>query len=432
MITSIRTRLLVALLALAVSVSLLAGVLTYRQVLAETSELFDYQLRQMALSLRSQVPIAPRLELPPEQGASDFVVQIWDLFGSRTYLSRPGLPVIDQPVVGYADVDLDAHRWRVYGLQALGGVIQIAQPISVREAAARASAFRVLIPFLVLVPILGVAMIWVVRSGLEPLKRVASEVQSRDADSLAPVSVARLPSEVAPLIEELNRLLVRVDNAFANQRAFIADAAHELRSPLTAVRLQLQLLDRAPDDPARADARANLGAAVDRAVHMIEQLLALARAEPREVRMDLKPVSPEAAAIQAITDTHPFAQSKHITVELEADPDVRVMGDLPSLRTLVRNLVDNAVRYTPENGRVEVRVRNSGSGAVLEVSDTGPGIPAAERGRAFDRFYRRASSPDGGSGLGLAIVKAIADRHSAKVTLEDAPGGGLKVVVAFP
>ena len=165
---------------------------------------------------------------------------------------------------------------------------------------------------------------------------------------------------------------------------------------------------------------------------MIEQLLALARAEPREVRMDLKPVSPEAAAIQAITDTHPFAQSKHITVELEADPDARVMGDLPSLRTLVRNLVDNAVRYTPENGRVEVRVRNSGSGAVLEVSDTGPGIPAAERGRAFDRFYRRASSPDGGSGLGLAIVKAIADRHSAKVTLEDAPGGGLKVVVAFP
>jgi signal transduction histidine kinase len=302
----------------------------------------------------------------------------------------------------------------------------------VREAAARASAFRVLVPFLVLVPILGAAIIWVVRSGLQPLKRVALEVQRRDVDSLAPVSVEQLPGEVAPLIDELNRLLARVDSAFANQRAFIADAAHELRSPLTAVRLQLQLLDRAPNDPARTEARANLGAAVDRAVHMIEQLLALARAEPREVRIDLKPVVLETAAIEAITDTHPFAQSRHITVELEADRDVRVMGDAGSLRTLTRNLVDNAVRYTPENGRVQVRVRNTSSGAVLEVSDTGPGIPQSERGRAFDRFYRRASSPEGGSGLGLAIVKAIADRHSAKVALEDAAGGGLRVVVAFP
>jgi len=432
MITSIRTKLLVALLGLAASVSLLAGVLTYRQVLAETSELFDYQLRQMALSLRSRVPVAPRLELPPEQGSFDFVVQIWDLFGSRTYLSRPGLPVIDRPVVGYADVTIEGQRWRVYGLQTIDSVIEIAQPISVRESAARASAIRVLVPFLVLVPILGAAIIWVVRSGLAPLKRVAAEVQSRDVDSLAPVSVAQLPSEVAPLIDELNRLLARVDSAFANQRAFVADAAHELRSPLTAVRLQLQLLDRAPDDPARAEARANLGAAVDRAVHMIEQLLALARAEPREVQMDLKPVALESVAIEAITDTHAFAQSRHITVELEADPDARVAGDPASLRTLMRNLVDNAVRYTPEQGRVQVRTRNTANGAVIEVSDTGPGIPPSERGRAFDRFYRRASSPEGGSGLGLAIVKAIADRHSAKIALEDAAGGGLRVVVSFP
>jgi two-component system OmpR family sensor kinase/two-component system sensor histidine kinase QseC len=428
---SIRARLLIALLALVTATSLLAGTLTYRRVLAETSTLFDYQLRQMALSLRSQVSLAPRLELPPDQADADFVIQIWDVYGTRVYFSRPGLPLINATTLGYADVRVAGESWRTYGLQTLNGVIQIAQPVRVREALARGAALRVAIPLLLLLPLLGAAVVGVVGNGLAPLRRVALEVQRRNVHSLAPIGAQRLPQEVAPLVNELNRLLARLDGAFQAQRAFVADAAHELRSPLTAVRLELQLLDRAPDEAARREARANLGAAVERAIHLVQQLLTLARSEPREATLELSEVSLEQAAADGIADAHALALTRDIDLALEAQP-ATVRGERDALRTLVRNLVDNAVRYTPPGGRVRVRTENGAAGARLEVADSGPGIPPADRERAFDRFYRRANAPEGGSGLGLAIVKAIADRHGARVSLDDAPGGGLRVNVSFP
>jgi two-component system OmpR family sensor kinase/two-component system sensor histidine kinase QseC len=429
--TSIRTRLLMALLAVVIATSLLAGMLTYRRVLAETSTLFDYQLRQMALSLRSQIPMAPRLELPPDQADSDFVIQIWDLYGTRVYFSRPGLPLINATALGYADVLVAGKPWRTYGLQTLDGVIQIAQPLRVREAFARGAALRVVIPFLLLLPVLGAAIVWVVGNGLRPLRRLANEVQRRDVHSLTPIATRRLPQEVAPLVAALNRLLERLHAAFQTQRAFVADAAHELRSPLTAVRLQLQLLDRAPDEAARREARSNLGAAVERAIHLVEQLLTLARSEPREEASAFSRAPLDQAAADGIADAHALALARQIDLSLEAEP-AAVQGDRDALRILVRNLVDNAVRYSPVGGSVRVSVRNQASGPVLEVNDAGPGIPPADRERAFDRFYRRSNAPEGGSGPGLAIVKAIADRHRAQISLDDAPGAGLKVTVAFP
>lgn len=434
---SIRARLLIALLALVAAISILAGTLTYRRVLAETSTLFDYQLRQMALSLRSQIPMAPRLELPPDQTDADFVIQIWDVYGTRIYFSRPGLPLINATALGYADVRVGGQQWRTYGLSTLDGVIQIAQPVRVRESLARGAALRVVIPLLLLLPLLGAAVVGVVGSGLRPLRRVAGEVQRRDVHSLAPIAAARLPQEIAPLVNELNRLLTRLNAAFQTQRAFVADAAHELRSPLTALSLELQLLDRAPDETARREARANLGAAVERAIHLVGQLLTLARNEPREPVGELTPIALEQPVAEGIADVHALAAVRRIELTLEADPAV-VKGDREALRTLVRNLVDNAVRYTPEGGHVRVRTRGDsraaarGEPAVLEVADSGPGIAAADRERAFDRFYRRAGSPQGGSGLGLAIVRAIADRHGAEVRLGDAADGGLLVTVAFP
>ena len=428
---SIRARLLIALLALVAGTSLLAGTLTYRRVLAETSTLFDYQLRQMALSLRSQIPMAPRLELPPDQAGADFVIQIWDRYGARVYFSRPGLPLINATTLGYADIDAGGLEWRTYGLQTLDGVIQIAQPVRVREVLARGAALRVVIPLLLLLPLLGAAIAGVVGNGLRPLRRVAVEVQRRNVDSLTPIAAERLPQEVAPLVNELNRLLARLHAAFQAQRAFVADAAHELRSPLTAVRLQLQLLDRAPDQAARTEARANLGAAVERAIHLVEQLLTLARNEPRAVSSGLAAIPLDQAAADGIADTHALALDRHIDLALEAEP-VTVQGDREALRALVRNLVDNAVRYTPPGGRVRVRTRAGAGDPVLEVADSGPGIPPADRERVFDRFYRRTGSASDGSGLGLAIIKAIADRHDAQVSLGEAKEGGLQVTVAFP
>lgn len=429
---SIRARLLVALFILVALISVLAAGVTYRRVLSETSELFDYQLRQMALSLRSQISLAPRIEVPPDQGDADFVVEIWDVFGARTYLSRPGLPMINQTVLGYADLSLRGEAWRAYGLQTADGVIQIAQPARVRENLARASAGRVIVPLILLLPIMIGAVAWIVNRGLLPLRFVTSEVQRRDVRTLAPLGNGDLPSEIAPLVSELNRLLERLRSAFSVQRAFISDAAHELRSPLTALRLQLQLLDRAPDEAARMEARTRLGAAIERAIHLVEQLLALARSEPQEAGLGVESVDLSAAAAEAIRDTHDLAQSKQIELGLDAAPALPICGDREALRTLVRNLVDNAVRYSPPHGSVQVRTRATTNEAVLEVSDHGSGIPPEERERVFDRFYRRAGAQENGTGLGLAIVKAIADRHGARVELNEAPGGGLNVTVSFP
>jgi signal transduction histidine kinase len=165
---------------------------------------------------------------------------------------------------------------------------------------------------------------------------------------------------------------------------------------------------------------------------LAEQLLTLARSDPRETAGDFGLVDLAEAAAAGIADTHDLAVARHIDLGLDTTPDVRVQGDPEALRILVRNLVDNAVRYTPQYGSVQVGCRATAEGAVLEVTDTGPGIAAADRERVFDRFYRRAAAQEIGTGLGLAIVKAIADRHGARVVLDEAPGGGLRVTVTFP
>jgi signal transduction histidine kinase len=432
---SIRSRLLIALMVLVALMSLLAAGVTYRRVLDETSALFDYQLRQMALSLRGQVSLAPRVEVPPDQGDADFVVQIWDLFGARVYLSRPGLPMINQAILGYADLSLRGEAWRAYGLQTADGVIQIAQPFRVRRELARAAALRVAVPLVLLLPVLVLCMAWVVRNGLRPLRFVTAEVQQRDARSLAPLSMASLPLEIEPLVSELNRLLSRLNAAFAAQRDFVADAAHELRSPLTSLRLQLQLLDRAADDQARRDSRAMLGAGVERAIHLVEQLLTLARSDPQEPGAELQTLDLEPIAAQALSDCHALALARNIELSLQALAPLLVRGDREALRILVRNLVDNAVRYTPPGGNVRVSCDASDRGVLLEVVDSGPGIAAADLNRAFDRFYR-LSSHQIGTGLGLAIVKAIAERHGAVIGLDSAAAGsplsGLRARVLFP
>ncbi|MBL6751647.1 MAG: sensor histidine kinase N-terminal domain-containing protein [Nevskia sp.] len=429
--TSIRARLIAGLLALAAVVLLLSVTLTYRRILEETSGLFDYQLRQMALSLRDQASMAPTLDLPPQGEDADFVIQIWNPFGTRVYLSRPGLPMLDRAVLGYSDLSLQGQRWRAYALQTDYGVIQVAQPWRVREQLARAAALRSVYPLLLFLPLMAIAIGWTVGRGLAPLSRVAREVQQRDAYSLKPIQAPALPREISPLVNELNRLLARLSAAFETQRAFVADAAHELRSPLTALRLQVQLLQRAPDEAARRTATEQLGQAIDRAIHLATQLLTLARSES-DTAAGVAAVELETAAREGAADTAPLAVHKQIDLALDAEPGVQVRGDAAALRILARNLIDNAVRYTPPGGRVHVRIARAADGAAtLRVEDSGPGIPPSERERIFDRFYRRSGAPDGGSGLGLAIVRAIAERHGAAIGLDQAPGGGLAVTVRF-
>ena len=427
---SIRARLLLALLGLVAVLSIASAALTYRRVLNETSLLFDYQLRQMALTLRNQISVAPRIEVPPDQGDVDLVIQIWDAYGARVYLSRPGLPMLNQAVLGFADLSLRNEPWRAYGLQTVEGVIQIAQPLRVRAKLAGEAALRVVMPLLLLLPVIILCVLWIVEQGLSPLRHMTAEVQRRDALSLTPLRTTGLAREILPLVAELNRLLGRLHAAFSLQRAFVADAAHELRSPLTALRLQLQLLDRAPDPAAAKEARGMLGAATDRAIHLVEQLLTLARLDPSEAPHNFTKVDLSVTARDAIADCHAMAYARDIELSFEGAPTI-IQGDPDSLRVMVRNLIDNAVRYTPARGTVRVVLESKDSSVLLQITDTGPGIAAADKARVFDRFYRATGSQELGSGLGLSIVKAAADRHAATVVLEEATGGGLHVSVRF-
>ena len=431
---SIRARLLIGLLLLVAVVSLIVGSLTYRRVLGEASTLFDYQLRQMALSLGDQASYMSGYALPANPENSDFVIQIWDGASGRRIYS-PGFPFLQTATLGYSDLTVQSERWRVYADISADhtSVIQVAQPWAVRERLAREAALRVILPLLLLLPLMAAAAAWIIARAMRPLQSITTQIEHRDIHSLAPVAAADLPAEVSPLVEELNRLLGRVAAAFASQRDFVADAAHELRSPLTALSLHLQLVERARDDAERGVATLRLRAAIERATHLVSQLLTLARNEPESVPVNAIPTALGAIVRDVAGDLQPLAQERRIRIELDTQDELNVRGDAEALRILVRNLLDNAIRYSPEDSMVQVRaMRNPGGLALLEVADQGPGIAPTDRSRAFARFYRAPDASEGGSGLGLAIVKAIADRHGAQIALADADPHGLRVVVTFP
>ena len=430
--TSLRARLLLSLIATLVLSAAIAGAISYRNVLSETEALFDYQLRQMALSLRDQGEIAPDDAAALQDEDLDFVVQIWRIDGRVVYASRAHRVLPSRTVLGFADIVVDGQRWRSFGVAARDRVIQVAQPARIRQRLAADAALRSVLPLLAVTPLLAAALYWLVTHMLKPLKRVAAELRAREAESLKPVQADGLPDEVVPMVGALNAMLERLGQAFDGQRAFVADAAHELRSPLTALKLQAQLVRRAPDEATRAGAIDALVAGVDRATRLVEQLLTLARQEPGAAA-PLQTVVLAPLARQVLADAAPLAQARGSTLELQADEQATVQGDPAALAVLLRNLVDNALRYTPAGGRVEVHLTREGGGVCLRVDDSGPGIPAAERERVFERFVRGSSAaPETGSGLGLAIVRSIALRHGAALALTESPLGGLQVEVNFP
>ncbi len=434
-VRSIRARLLGWLISGVVLIGIAGGWVVYRNALAEADAFFDYHLRQTALILRDEpveYSLAPRL--PANDAAYDFVVQVWSLDGIRIYLSRPHSVLPDVTTLGFSTVDTSEGRWRVFGAQALTKVIQVAQPMRVREQQAVDLALKTLRPFALLLPVLGF-LIWIaVGRALQPLQRLTSLVKARRVEVLDPLPDERLPEEVQPLVGALNDLLVRLDAALNRERAFMADAAHELRTPLTALHLQMDALARAQSEAERNDAMLRLSAGVQRAIRLVEQMLSFARQEPR-IELRKERVHLADVVREVVAELVPFADAKHIDLGMSNAQPVDVMGDPDSLRTLTRNLVDNAVRYTPDGGQVDVAVESNapdGQIVVLKVIDNGPGIPPEERSRVLDRFYRRPGTSPPGSGLGMAIVKAIADSHGARLALDTAPSGsGLAVSVSF-
>ena len=430
---SLRMRLLVFLLAAIVLAGAVQGALAYRSALDEADALFDYHMQQTALALRSGLPVdaqglGPGLDLDDEN--HEFIVQVWTNEGLRIFESAVGAALPQIAVLGFTNVQARGGTYRVFSMQTRSQVIQVAQNMAVRQGMARSLALRTLAPLAFMAPLLVLAVWWGVSRSLAPVERVRRQLAQRQADDLSPVSDAQLPDEVQPLVSELNLLFERVQRAFEAQEHFVADAAHELRSPLAALRLQLQGLQRAGDDTARAAAIERLSAGIDRATRLVEQLLTLARQESGSTATE--PVDLRAIAQLALADVAPAAQARSMDVGLLDSEAATVPGNVEALRMLVRNLLDNAIKYTPPGGQVDVQVRADNGHAVLTVEDSGPGIAPEHRERVMQRFVRETAEGAPGSGLGLAIVLAIAQRHGAVVALDSSPRlGGLRVTLRF-
>ena len=416
---SMRRRLLVWLLSSVLAGGLAAAAVVFFQARDEANVLFDYQLRQLALTLRDRTFSGQLAEALQGEEALDFVIQVWAPDGRRLYVSHPRLHVPGPARLGFGDLESPDGRWRVFAIQQRGLTIQVAQPATARDALALAVAWRTLIPFLFALPLMGLLIWRLVGREVRFLAATAQAVAKRTPESLEPIGVGPVPEEIQPLVGALNGLLSRLGGALAQQRQFVADAAHELRTPLTALRLQLQLAERARDDPEREKAYAMLREGIARAVRLVEQLLTLAREDPDAPVAARATVDLAELARSVVQGHEAAAQAKGLALAARAEEGAVVEGDRGALRTLMENLLDNAIRYTAA-GSVTVSVRRAPDEALVEVEDSGPGIPAAERARVFDRFYRGESAAQGGTGLGLAIVRRIAERHRGSVELLDA------------
>jgi len=435
---SLRGRLLWFLLAAITLAAIAQATIAYRTALHDADQIFDYHMQQMALSLRSGTPLSndearARMEADTSSGNDDMVVQMWSPDGVQMFhsVSRARLP--QRAVLGFSNVRANGTTYRVFSIQTSNQTVQVAQDLAVRRNMAGNMALRTLGPIAVMMPILMLVVWWVVSGSLQPVARVRSQVASRQADDLSPVSDTGLPDEVRPLVQELNLLFGRVQTAFDAQQHFVADAAHELRTPLAALRLQAQSLDRADTPEARRIAVGRLTAGIDRATRLVEQLLVLARQEATAAAgATTRPVDLADLARRTVADLAGVAAAKRVDLGVQQADPASIDGQPDALQILLRNLVDNAIKYTPEGGTVDISVQAEGERVTVQVEDSGPGIPADERERVFDRFYRVAGSEAAGSGLGLAIIKAIAERHGATLTLdESARLGGLKAVVTF-
>ncbi|MFJ2453961.1 ATP-binding protein [Pseudomonas protegens] len=437
---SVQLRLSIALSVAVLIVALLAGVFAYVSAFDEALEMQDNTLRQVAaLFERQHMTLAypPPGQVVADDNEESRVVVQYLADGARAAADSDAeipLPLPTTLADGLSTLTVGGEPFRVLVKTTSAGLrIAVAQETGARDRDARESAWRGLLPFLILFPVLLLVIADLVRKLFRPIEQLAAEIDLRDEQELHPIDERHLPTEVRPFVRAINRLLLRVTQSMTTQRRFVADAAHELRSPLTALSLQAERL-ASVEMPSLARERLQLlRRGIERGRKLIDQLLGLASAQSA-INGRVEPVSVHGVYRRVLEDLLPLAEDKAIDIGLEGGPDRQVLISQEDLLTLVKNLVDNAIRYTPQGGRVDLSVAQVQDEILLQVSDSGPGIAVAERERVFDPFHRGLGSDEVGSGLGLAIVKAIADRHAGRVWLDysdQRTKRGLCVTVAF-
>jgi two-component system, OmpR family, sensor histidine kinase QseC len=440
---SIQSRLILLVLGTVLVVDLVAGWSGYRRAMHEADELLDAQLAQYAQIMLSlahegdddEVRL-PDIQAHPYQ--SKLMFQIWKTDDEpRLMLRSPEAPhqwpqgVSDK---GYSETVIAGHAWRF--LAATGHdeyVVLAAHDLHIREELAREIALSNIKPFLLALPVLAVLLLLAIRHGLAPLRTLESDLSGRDPGRLDEVPEAGLPRELRPPVRAMNRLFGRIRKAMDKERRFTSDAAHELRTPIAALRAQLQVAQRTPDPDERQSAIAKALLGTDRMTHLVSQLLALARLEAEstghlDTRVDLGSLLRE-----AVDERSAQAAAKGIRLQASIDAECGIMGNAELLRILLRNVLDNAIRYVREGGQVKVGLSSEKGNALLSVADDGPGVAEADREMLGQRFHRFGPQTAEGVGLGLSIVRRVAELHGAELVFgEGLDGKGLGVEVSFP
>ena len=421
---SLRRRLLGLLLGGVAAAWLATMVFSYIDAHHEVDELFDAQLAQAAQTL---LALAGHDEGDDIEYLGDAAhkyqrrlrVQIWRGDGKLLMRSKNAPETVLNATDGFSETRGDDGHWRHFSQwnEERSLQVQVSENHHIRDDLIGHIAWRLLFPALFGLPLIGLWVWLATRHGLASLDGIAKQIASRAPQQLQPVTPAAAPEEIRTMLEALNGLFQRVEAALEAERQFTADAAHELRTPLAALQAQLQVALRARDDDERARSLAQLQSGLARASHLVDQMLQLARLDPESGLPNPQPVDLGALAEAVCADLGQLILARNLDFALDAAPGCSVSGQAEWLRVLIRNLVDNAVRYTPAGGQVRVVVASSDGCCRLRVSDSGPGIPAGERDAVLRRFHRLDQGTQPGSGLGLAIVARIAELHGAELDL---------------
>jgi two-component system sensor histidine kinase QseC len=441
---SVRRQLLVLLLTAVSVVWIIAATISFRDARHEVAEVLDAHLAQTASLISVQRDGDEREdedEVDTEHApvlhryGRRVMFQVWR---NGTTLGLHSQHAPDTPLStvrdGFSDATIGGTRWRVFTTWDARSrvLVQVGEQNYERDELATAVARNFVVPLAITLPMLGL-VIWVaVGRATQSLTHVNQQVASRSADNLTPLDVADAPSEIGALVTSLNQLFERVHGLIEQERRFTADAAHELRTPLAAIRAQAQVALGATVDAERARALDGVIAGCDRATHTVEQMLTLARLAPDAVSFELAPVELGAVLKDTISDLAPAVLAKGIDIELKHEQNALVSGDAGLLGILFRNLIDNAIRYSPRATRVDIEINGGDGTALVRITDAGPGLSADQRANIGRRFYRAPGTQAPGSGLGLSIVRRVLDLHRGTIQLDTPPSGiGLQVTVAL-
>lgn len=442
-VKSIRRYLLASLILVLTAGSFLVVVITYFTAADEIDELYDKSMMEVAETLKSQIS-ALNLKGDQTKGAlglsleshiteeQEFLIQIWDKNRFPVYTSHRAIPYPFQEKRGANITHFQGSLWRTYGTATPDFIIQVSQPQVARDGYVREISLHLLYPLLFLIPVVGFFIWLAVGRSLIPLNEISRAITKRSAVSLQPLS-EDTPIEVTPLVRALNGLLVRLNVSLQAQRSFTADAAHQLRTPLTALQLQLGNLKRAKTGVERERNVAKLQEGIDRITHVVQQLLTLARIEPNTVETHKPPIDLMPLIRDVMKNHTEMANEKNINLGMARSENAVISGNKENIRIMLENLLGNALRYTPTGGKVNINVYSDGDYAIVAVQDNGIGITEIERERIFERFYRVLGTGTDGTGLGLSIAKNIAEQHDGTIRVSNGiDGKGAGFTVALP